>query len=543
MKPATRNNESGTNMVAALSTIMIVSMIGAGVLMNCTTRFNATSKQVKGWKEALYAAEAGGDIGYAECRKVVSDPTNLFSTARGWVQDNSGTSPKWTKSVPAFGADSSLWAEVSVDRFTEESGNPYYRIRSVGSARVFGLRRAGMDDRMNATTRGDSLLRKIDFSVDHFKATFGFGDALPSATATAANGKAIESVATDATGNQLARVTRRIELIAVPIMPFEGAVKALNNFTGPGSAGVVDSYSSANGSYATANSGSLAAANPNSPYYADAREGNVSVNTGNFNQGNTIYGSVSTNGGNITHSNSQITGVIDNAVAFTIPPLAAPTLPGGVTYEATAPSTINPPVRYETDGVTPKVEFWYLYTGNFDNVVVNPLYTGSTPIETEINVVVNGNVGDVTVNKGATVKVWFRGDLSAKGRDLVNNNVDGYGATTGVKMVNRNRQSASDPLYIASTNTSRPGHMQFYGISPAAGVTQTISIAPPDDVYATFYAPSADLKLTGNPDIFGAVVAKSFSGNGNTGFHFDKALAGVGTPTDYRIAHYIEDIR
>jgi len=29
----------------------------------------------------------------------------------------------------------------------------------------------------------------------------------------------------------------------------------------------------------------------------------------------------------------------------------------------------------------------------------------------------------------------------------------------------------------------------------------------------------------------------------DTGFRFDKALAGIGAPIDYRIAHYIEDVR
>ncbi len=113
-------------------------------------------------------------------------------------------------------------------------------------------------------------------------------------------------------------------------------------------------------------------------------------------------------------------------------------------------------------------------------------------------------------------------------------------------MVNPDRDNnpATDDSYIASTNTSRPGHMQFYGISPTApGATQSIDVRPPGDVFATFFAPSADLKMNGNPDVFGVVVCKSFDGNGNTGFHFDKALAGVGIPNEYRVASYIEDVR
>jgi len=60
---------------------------------------------------------------------------------------------------------------------------------------------------------------------------------------------------------------------------------------------------------------------------------------------------------------------------------------------------------------------------------------------------------------------------------------------------------------------------------------------------ATFYAPSADFTMNGNPDVTGAIVAKSFHGNGNTSWHYDRTLNFLGDVTDYRIASYIEDIR
>ena len=94
-----------------------------------------------------------------------------------------------------------------------------------------------------------------------------------------------------------------------------------------------------------------------------------------------------------------------------------------------------------------------------------------------------------------------------------------------------------------SVDYSRAGHMQFYGISPTDGSLQSLAIAPPGNVYATIYAPSGVISLTGNPDWYGAVVAYSFSGNGNTGFHYDKQIAGDGVATDYQIASYVEDIR
>ena len=49
--------------------------------------------------------------------------------------------------------------------------------------------------------------------------------------------------------------------------------------------------------------------------------------------------------------------------------------------------------------------------------------------------------------------------------------------------------------------------------------------------------------MIGNPDIFGAIVCNNFTGNGNTGFHYDKEIANMGIPIDYQVASYVEDVR
>jgi hypothetical protein len=49
--------------------------------------------------------------------------------------------------------------------------------------------------------------------------------------------------------------------------------------------------------------------------------------------------------------------------------------------------------------------------------------------------------------------------------------------------------------------------------------------------------------MNGNPDITGALVCKTFYGNGNTSWHYDRALDYLGEVTDYRITSYVEDIR
>src|SRR6266516_3669872 len=45
-------NEDGSAIICAMGTILILSIIGANVLMNCTTRYNVTSKQVSAWRNA-----------------------------------------------------------------------------------------------------------------------------------------------------------------------------------------------------------------------------------------------------------------------------------------------------------------------------------------------------------------------------------------------------------------------------------------------------------------------------------------------------------
>src|SRR5207248_5423444 len=72
-------NEDGSAIICAMGTILILSIIGANVLMNCTSRYNVTSKQVSAWRNAPAAAEAGADIAYAETRKTFAPGATPFT--------------------------------------------------------------------------------------------------------------------------------------------------------------------------------------------------------------------------------------------------------------------------------------------------------------------------------------------------------------------------------------------------------------------------------------------------------------------------------
>lgn len=476
-----QHKAQGNVLLCVLCMILVVSMIGGAVLSNCVTRFNVSCSQVRGWKESLTAAEAGGDIAYAEVRKTILNPSQAWS---GWT--NSGG--VYTNSPITFGQHS-LTTSSRVDNFFTDpaTGNAWYRIRVKGTAPAQGLRRAGMDDRMSVGTKGDSLLRKIDLIYDHFTAAYGpVGDG---------TGKAIVGVSNP-------QFTRRIELIAAPITPFEAAVKCTTSFLGPGSAGVIDSFNSNNGAYY------FCANNPSDPHFSDARSGSVAVATPNFATFNgTIYGNVATNGGTVTPS-SHIVGTIDNNVPFTVPPFTLPTdLPAAQPSPSNGNgnTAINPPVAGSAANPTA-----YLLSSISGTVTINQVGTA----QTYVVIHVTGNItGKLTVKAGVHARIIFDGNIDLKARDI--DNQSGLAA-----------------------------NLQFYGISPTdPSASQQINVGPPGDFAATFYAPSADFHVNGNPDITGAIVCKSYYGNGNTSWHYDRALDKEGDAVDYRVISYVEDTR
>src|SRR5437870_5145679 len=358
MKLQVHQKNAGNLLVCALCTILVVSLIGANVLVTSATRYNVSSKQLKAWKEALYAAEAGGDIGFAEVRKTITSPSGAFS---GWTvtgaTPTAGATPAigrtWSKGTrsspinfgqttgdvdPVTGASlTSLSSGVTVDEIVDASASnggtayTYYRIRSMGTAHLFdskgrlGVGIWGADRRYllgssnfaaGSATRGvgDTLLRKIDYKYDHFAATYGDGDGnTPSAT--------------PAPPNQYwnpPQITRRVEVVAVPkLLSFTGSLEVMGKFFGPGSAGQIDSYDSKNGAYP----GYATAQTPSSQFYADSRDGDVHIATKFFQEGGPIYGDVTTDGGNVKASNTQISGTIDNNVPFSAPSLTNADVP------------------------------------------------------------------------------------------------------------------------------------------------------------------------------------------------------------------------
>jgi hypothetical protein len=500
-----RSAEQGNVLICALCTILVISLIGANVLHNCTTRFNVSSSQVRSWKEALMAAEAGGDLAYAEVRKTVLDPQHAFPPQNSggnpnWANDPN-PNPIWHKSPETTFGVNSLTTKTVVDLFYHDpiTGNPWYRIRSKGIAPVTGVSRVGMDDRMGAGIHGDSLLRKIDFRTDHFIATYGEEGAAPTITPV-----------------PHPQITRRIEQIVAPVTPFEAAIKTSGYYYGLGPAAQIDSYNSKDGPYV------FVANDPSSPRYKDSRSGSVAIGYASLpgDVNGMLYGNISTNSGTVRPS-QYITGTIDNNVPIYIPPFRMPTdLPAPQAAPTSVGSGSDVIITPPAAG-TPQAPTTYLLsnlgTTNGDgHLVVNPVGTG----QTYVAIHVTGDVtAHITVKNNVHLKVFVNGNIHIKGRDCDN-------------------------------ESNLAANLQYYSISPLKAngdfdpsVTQTIQIDPPGNFAATFYGPSADLRINGNPDMIGAVVCKTFYGNGNVSWHYDRALDTEGDAVDYRIASYVEDIR
>jgi len=530
--------ESGNALICALVAILIVSLIGANVLSNSTTRLNVSSNQVRAWKEALEAAEAGGDMAFAELRKQTStDATVRASQWSGWT--TSGT----THSSPqtTFGA-SNLITQTTVETFyfdasgvfhtganPDPAQNNWYRLRSKGTAPLPNLKRTGMDDALTqdgqthfaalgstqmkdivARGKGDSLLRKIDFKYDHFVSSYGpNGDGLNKALVVPLAAPSI---------------SRRIEQIVTPVTPFfDAAIKANGIFYGLGSAAYIDSYDSRNGPYDP-----TVKTNPSSPYYKDSRHGSVEINAGTATIKGTIYGDVATNGGTVINS-QYVTGTVDNNVPFTLEDYHMPDT-SGWSYQPSGggagklPSSVtgNQTLTPTAAGTSAAPNYYVVSTFS-GKLTVNQVAGQETYVAIRVNA--GDMTGGITVNPGVHVRIYFDYNIDTKNSDLANNN-----------------PTSTNPL---------ASNLQFYGISPPRDAngnpvrTQTINLnsGNPGTLAATFYAPSADVNENGNPDFIGTVVCKTFYANGNISWHYDRALNSEGELLDFRIASYVEDTR
>ena len=130
-----------------------------------------------------------------------------------------GTSP-----VTTFGGNNLVTSTV-VDLLPDQpamNGNQWYRSRSRAQRRSWDCR-TGLDDRMGAGTRGDSLLRKIDFNTDHFIATYGPNGEEPAKRSSLlrirkSHGGSNKSLRPSHRSTRPSRLAGRLRVSATPLM-------------------------------------------------------------------------------------------------------------------------------------------------------------------------------------------------------------------------------------------------------------------------------------------------------------------------------------
>lgn len=101
-------------------------------------------------------------------------------------------------------------------------------------------------------------------------------------------------------------------------------------------------------------------------------------------------------------------------------------------------------------------------------------------------------LGGGTFTASGTVTVYLTGDLKVSGNTVV-------GVTT-------------DPTLMA------------FKVSSTGGATLEGTITGSTQFYGSLYGPKADIDITGNAEVYGAIIAKTVTVSGSADLHYDKAM-------------------
>jgi hypothetical protein len=540
----TSRADKGSATFLALFMLVLLSFIGATVLMNASRSYNGNEK-VQGWQEALNAAEAGADIAVANLRwSVVSGSPTSFdpsaSPSPGWVKRTT-TDPDTGKTtntiytyttphiVQSGEGTSETWAVVTVDApvgdntTSPPSGLTYkdaqwYRIRSTGHARIPGLKRASIDVLTDPNARGSNALRKFSLVFDR---TTGATLSVPEAT-------------------------RTIEEIVQPKTPMVAALLARTAVSVPGNQ-LIDSYDPTNPNQF--NNG-LTQFNPNSPDPTKhGTNGNVAVLSSasgalTIGSGEKVYGDAGTNGGNFTDPNHTIQppGTIDNTFNTDLPEVPVP---------AWGTGGANPPINNSVTAVStpttitvnadPTQNYYKLTNVTAPiTVAIAPGTTGTVNIwltGTLKNGTYSGGLtpgGGLIIQKGATVKIYVDNGVS------FHPGLYPGGANYGA-IDNQNKDASTLQIY---------GVGQYPGGNAGAGIDLHVGGAGVQNFYGTVYAPyryvlmkyDGSTNYDTNSGFYGSFVANYLTTTAGS-FHYDESLNSTGIVSDYIRASYVEDPR
>lgn len=180
---------------------------------------------------------------------------------------------------------------------------------------------------------------------------------------------------------------------------------------------------------------------------------------------------------------------------------------GGITNTMTLPRVGDVPAA---DG-----KYYYEATQvSFNNrvlTIANNVILKLTDPTTSI--AIGGGSGELRINAGAKVEIYAPGDISIAGNGIFN------GGTSAL--------TANQPASCIIWGTKTTG-------------TQNIAIAGNGVLSAVVYAPQGSVRINGNGDVCGSVVANNINVVGNASFHYDESLANMDTGNPYGITSWRE---
>jgi Tfp pilus assembly protein PilX len=169
-----------------------------------------------------------------------------------------------------------------------------------------------------------------------------------------------------------------------------------------------------------------------------------------------------------------------------------------------------------------------------DFVADLPLGTAGVATKWRVpSITLNGNktltiLGDVTLiltaSTGSALDVTGNASIIIPDGSSLVVYVEGNAKVAGNGLANANR---------------RPVSCQFWGTSTSVA-GQSMQIAGNGALKSVIYAPNADVKINGNGEVMGAVVARDITFTGNAAFHYDESLANFGDNTPFGISRWRE---
>ena len=296
-------------------------------------------------------------------------------------------------------------------------------------------------------------------------------------------------------------------LVAKDAISFSGNNASVNSWNSqPDPAAAAVAYSAAvqrdNGSVGSISVAVNSVGVNNADIWGYASTGGALPNVG----ANGVVGPFGTTSGtmDMTHVSTDFSASFDNVTA----PIATYKAYGGAITNTESLPRAGDPVS--ADG------YYYIEADsiNFNNktlTITNKVVLKLTNTITAIGI--GGGSGALNIDTGAKLVIYTAGDISIAGNGVMN------GGTT-------------------AATANQPASCQIYGTKTT--LVQDIKIAGNGALSAVIYAPFGSVKINGNGDVGGSVVANDITVVGNAAFHYDESLANFGGNNPYRVSKWQE---